>query len=77
MTLAYLIPFWLVLAKIQCTVHFAFCFAQMTHQPVEITSAKQTGASKVENILKGSLDLILSPLPSVKIQIMAESLLEV
>ena len=27
-------------------------------------------SSKVENILKGSLDLIPSPLPSVKIQIM-------
>ena len=28
--------------------------------------------SKVENILKGSLDSIPSPLPSVKIQIMGE-----
>jgi hypothetical protein len=32
---------------------------------------------KVENILKGSLDSIPSPSPSVKIQIMDGSLLEV
>ena len=38
---------------------------------VEITATFKNIASKVDKILKGSLDLILSPSPSVKIQIMS------
>ena len=37
---------------------------------VEITATFKNIASKVDKILKGSLDLIPSPSPSVKIQIM-------
>ena len=36
------------------------------------TAHKNRPNSKIENILKGSLDLIPSPLSSVKIQIMGE-----
>ena len=38
---------------------------------------EQSSKSKVESILKGSMDFIPAPPPSVKIQIMPESLLEV
>ena len=42
-----------------------------------LTAIQRRPIGKVEKILKGSLELIPSPSPSVKIQIMAETLLEV
>jgi len=41
-----------------------------TTRKVQLTSSAMKSAGKVEKILKGSLDSIPSPSPSVKIQIM-------
>ena len=61
---------WIHLVNFSSTKHGWYVIVHITQWVEIISEGEFLFSSKVEKILKGSLDLIPSPSPSVKIQIM-------